>query len=778
VLNLRNRILSLVPLVVLATIFWKPALFDGKSIIHGDSIADGLSLLTLQFKSFHHLGQLLWSDGIYGGHPLFAEGQGAFASPFNMILAWVVAPLFGPIFTMNLAHWLSMILTGLGVVGLCRSLGASRASSCFASIAVVFSMIWIGAAQNMTISGALTWVPWAFWALEVWLKRPEVKSAVLLGGAVAMTILSGYPQAFHGAVIYMTLTLIVIPFNAAIRRVWITGWRVRLSTGVLAILVCAGLSAVQWLPLLELTSLSHRSGGIANAFRIPLIAYSRGFLFTWPRIGGSADYFPGTGSLLISVLASLVLIVRMPNRVKGHLLAAFILLQLGAEEASPLFQLLNHNNLVPGLRYFRTFHIYINIAIIGFSALTAFTIDGFSRISVHRTEFLHAMTRSDIVRIVVGTIIAASWVWATLSLRMPDIGWVNYGAVAAATLGGGALIICRRGYCVPIFMVVLLIGECMNLRLHEFHFYDPALLTEPASAAAIAATPSHRDDKLFDNSLAGSYGFTDSRDPAEANQARRLMESIAAMTNTLWGLRSINGALALPTHRQTEAEKQMRDEIGGQTANPPGARLIDLLAVRFITVELPLQTPAFRLFWNDPTLNAQIMENTAARSRFQLYTHHLTVSSPDEALGAIKALKTPTLVIENPPDTQQAEPLDANDGPAAGEPPASFDILKAKSTEYRVDVTTPHPVWFFIADANYPGWKATLDGKPTPLFSAQLLGKAVAVPEGKHRLEITFESTTFRFGLLISVTSIVAVLLLSVRRKREPMSPDHANPAL
>jgi hypothetical protein len=755
--QLRARILGCIPLIFLAAIFWKPALLDGKSIIHGDSILDGLSLLTLQFKSFRHLGQLLWADGVYGGHPLFAEGQGAFANPFNMILAWIIAPLIGPIPTMNLAHFLAMILTGIGVVGLCRRLGASRTSSCFASIAVVFSTIWIGAAQNMAIQGALMWVPWTFWAMEAWLNRATIKSAILLGGAVAMIILSGYPQAFHGAVIYMLLTLVVIPFNAGGRQVWIDEWRERTTTGILAILICAGLSAVQWLPLLELTSLSHRSGGIANAYKIPLAAYSRGFLFTWPRIGGSPDYFPGTGSLLVSVMASFVFLIRIPSRVKGHLLATFVLFQLGGEEASPLFRLLYHNDLVPGLRYFRTFHIYINIALVGFSLLAAFAIDGLSRMSLRRLG-----TRHDLARISIAFIIAAFWIGVTSKLHVPDIRWTNYGSVAAALFGVGALILCRRAPFIPLFMVVLLIGECMNLRVHQFHFFDPSILGEPASAAAIKATPDHRDGKLLDVSLAGAYGFTDSRDPEEMPRARRMMESISAMTNTLWGLRSINGALALPMHRQAEAEKLMREEIVGKTDNPTGTRLLDLLAVRFISVDLVPKTAAFRPFWTDPASNVNVLENTAARPRFQFYSHHMTVESPDQALEAIKALKTPILVIENPSDAHRFEARDSEAEPTGDAPHASFEIVKAKSTQYRLDITATRPVWFFIADANYPGWKATLDGKPTSLFSAQVLGKAVAVPEGKHRLEITFQSTTFLTGLVISAISIAGLLLFWV----------------
>jgi hypothetical protein len=329
--------------------------------------------------------------------------------------------------------------------------------------------------------------------------------------------------------------------------------------------------------------------------------------------------------------------------------------------------------------------------------------------------------------------------------------------VVLAAVGSMLLILARRGSLVPFLMIALLMGECLNLRAHSFRFYETAYAGKPSSVTAIEAVDGWRNYKLFDDSIASAYAFTDSRSPALPDRMRRMMESISAMTNLMWDLGSFNAALALPMQRQTVAEKLMRDEIRGQTSNPAGARLIDLLAIRFISVDRVPVTAAFRSFWSDPALNAQIMENTAARSRFQLYANHVTVGSADEAIAALKSLQSPTLVIENPPNLHQVEPLDEGDALADVKSYASFNVLKATSTQYRVDITATHPVWFFIADANYPGWRVTLDGKPAPLFSAQMLGKAVGVPVGDHRLEIRFVSMTFRWGMAITLMSLVLI---------------------
>src|SRR5271170_2067103 len=86
---------GLAVLLILVTAFWAPAIFEHRTIIHGDFAGHGLPLMDVQSRALHDFGTLLWEDKTYGGHPLFAEGQGGFAHPVNMFFAWVIAPLFG-----------------------------------------------------------------------------------------------------------------------------------------------------------------------------------------------------------------------------------------------------------------------------------------------------------------------------------------------------------------------------------------------------------------------------------------------------------------------------------------------------------------------------------------------------------------------------------------------------------------------------------------------------------------------------------------------------------
>ena len=175
-----------------------------------------------------------------------------------------------------------------------------------------------------------------------------------------------------------------------------------------------------------------------------------------------------------------------------------------------------------------------------------------------------------------------------------------------------------------------------------------------------------------------------------------------------------------------------------------------MLGIRFIGTDGPITLAAGHPFWQGPD-NACVMENTAALPRFQVYSRHVTVDSIDAAIDTMASWKARTLVIENPPGPGHQEEMADTDQPDdPSTPPMTFTVQRAKTTSYLIDISAERPGWFFLADANYPGWKATLDGKDTPLFSAQVLGKAVAIPAGNHTLAITFHSASFIWGLWIS----------------------------
>ncbi|AMP07588.1 bacterial membrane YfhO family protein [Collimonas pratensis] len=762
--NNKKSLLVFCVLLLLTLVFWWPTLFEGKSLIHGDSIIHGLPLFDFHSRFLHGGETPLWTDKVYGGHPLFAEGQGGFANPLNILLAWLLPPVIG----VNIFHLVCMLIAAAGVFVLCRLLGRSAWSAGFAALALVFSTAWLQEQNNLTISGTLAWAPWALAATEAWLRKPLARQAVLLAAAATMMILAGYPQLVHATALYAVFSLFAMPFSEDGRKLWRAQRLQLVTTAALAALLFLGLAAVQLLPLLELASLSHRSAGVGLFFEFSPMAVLRGLLYTPTQLAlarDRLDQIPGIGSLLVCMLASLFPLFKSSWREKGILLAVLILIQLGAGKASPLFLMLYDWHLVPGLHFFRTTQSYLEIACIGIAVLAAFVIDSLSsqgRASAagwrrHKRLWLAAIFY-----------IAAWGILIAISVETATP-WQHLAIAALALIAAVILVASGKARHIPLLMFALLLLECCALRLHLFHFGDVSLLRRPATLQALAQRYPIQDTKFINHSLAVAYAMRNSRVPDLDANAERALASNAALSNMRWDTPSEDGALALPLRARALLIPVFENEMEGRTKTGPGQRAIDLLGVRFISADRQLTAPGFQVAVHDQQQNMWIMENTAAQPLFQSFTRYRPVSSDDEALQLLQTPRQPELIIEAAKG-QTLPPLSDADNKADA---IRFKVLTKQPTFYAVDVDAAEAGWLFLADANYPGWRATIDGQATHVFSGQLLGKAVMVPAGRHKLEFRFSSSTFRYGLwlslltlLISAGLLVRSFLLQRRRHR------------
>jgi hypothetical protein len=61
-----------------------------------------------------------------------------------------------------------------------------------------------------------------------------------------------------------------------------------------------------------------------------------------------------------------------------------------------------------------------------------------------------------------------------------------------------------------------------------------------------------------------------------------------------------------------------------------------------------------------------------------------------------------------------------------------------------------------LSDIYYPGWQASVDGQPAPIYRANYLLRAVPVESGQHRVEVYYDPPLFKVGLAITVLTLLA----------------------
>ncbi len=79
--------------------------------------------------------------------------------------------------------------------------------------------------------------------------------------------------------------------------------------------------------------------------------------------------------------------------------------------------------------------------------------------------------------------------------------------------------------------------------------------------------------------------------------------------------------------------------------------------------------------------------------------------------------------------------------------------------------------FLFLSDNYYPGWKATVDGKPSEIYRADFTFRAVALGPGEHLVRFVYQPDSVAIGGVISLASLGVFLLISgfwLLRRRLP----------
>jgi hypothetical protein len=84
----------------------------------------------------------------------------------------------------------------------------------------------------------------------------------------------------------------------------------------------------------------------------------------------------------------------------------------------------------------------------------------------------------------------------------------------------------------------------------------------------------------------------------------------------------------------------------------------------------------------------------------------------------------------------------------------------------RVEAEALGPALLVVQDAWWPGWRATIDGRPVEILPADFLVRGITFPPGRHVLEMTYDPPELRLGLALSAAGAILIALLAVQARR------------
>jgi len=689
----------------------------------------------------------IWTSSISGGLPLIGS-----CDPLSMILFTALPPALA-------LGWLLAILHMAGALGtyaLSRHLGANRPGAFLAGHAFVWSGFFVCQLRHLGVLGTVAFFPLALWCLdraatggqtEIALARatPFKRRWPWLSGFAALLglqLLFCFPQSAYISVLcYAALV--------GARALWLLhpadrslSWRLRITPAAIVALgalaaVALGtlIGAVQLLPLQELGTTSYRSGGVPYEWATFWKYYPPNVLqFIVPYIHGDVSDLSYTGHSVfwedygyVGVVTFLLAVIVAFRRITRFGVAFWVVLGIVAYGLVlgpwiPLYRFAFDH--LPGLSFFRfptrfLFVVELALALLGGLGLTWLgEVLARSRLGARHT----------LAPVVMMIVIVAVAVFDLVfhNARQNPLAdaarWLTPpGSVALIKAGGN-----RERYHSP---------TAVNLHMMAFEKAQGWSRLEPYYAHRQFLQPN--SNQLYNVASLGGYAGIKPR-----------------WSIDLLGDHSRPGLLDL----------YFSAEGGDFHVKPMFFDLLEGMNVRWLILPTRVDSPRLQHVGSFPPAELYRLPGTMSRAR--LVTRVRLVKSADELSRLVESggLDLGHEVVLY--DDALARAMAAM-GPESPDIPASARITGERSNEVVVEAKSPGNALLFLADTWYPGWQATIDGKLTQIYLADLACRAVFLPAGRHRIVFSYEPTSVTLGLTLSSLGLVLLLagLLWTRRR-------------
>jgi Bacterial membrane protein YfhO len=689
----------------------------------------------------------IWSSFMGGGRPFLAAFQSAVLSPFTV--ADYVLP-----FPWGLAvdTSLRLVAGGTGMSALLRRWHLAKGAAAFGGIAYLlnpFSVVWL----EHPLSAVAAWLPWLLLAVDRCVGGADARGVAYVAMATAAALLSGHPETAFNAVLLAAAYAGVRSFQSpgAIKRMALVASGIVLGTAAVAI---------QVLPFLEYALESRALGTRGAAAAAPLITPPRAFASALvPDFYGhplrhrfvlegtnyaAQEAYPG---VMVWLCAPLALAHR---RLRTHALFALAaatiayLIMYGTRVADVA------RWIVPPLRVAVPWSLAC-VPIAGLAIAAAIGLDAAfgapARATLQRVRVSAAVVAT-------GAALVTCVVLFLFSERDLLIATGQWSATLNA-VGRGAVILLSG-------LVVLLLG--VDLPRRAFALLSVAVLAADLFLFADGFHPL----------VPRAYAYPETPELQFIQRDRGLFRvagwRLALPPNSLsvYGLQDFRSYDGVGLRRYEEfLEIGFRfNGTAFELVDLGTPQLLDLLNVKYIVAPADVDLPRdrFRLVYSG---GSRVYENQRVQPRAFL-ADTFVVARGDDARR----------LLRRSVDLARTVVLDEHLGPefrpvSATGRVGSVDVTHYEHTRIEIHTDSDARRLLVVSDAYYPGWRATIDGNPTPILLANCAFRAVSVPAGSHTIVMRYRPLSVYAGALISLVAwaVVAALRTKPATPATPATP-------
>ncbi len=708
---------SVMWLLLLLPLLWLAPLLGDPTRVHYAPGAEYSDLVVAHWpsaefmrRSLIEFGEIpLWNPHTLGGTPFAADPLSGLYYP-PLWLALIIPPPLA----FNILFFMHLALAGFGAFFLARAEGAADAGALLAGIAFggLPKLAAHVAAGHLTLVLAVAWTPWLLLAAREAARKASTRRWALAGIMTGIIFLIdprwSIPSAAAAAG-YAIFGGSGLPPQP--RGRFILNWIKHLAVFAL---FAAAIAAVLALPMGQFVSLSTRaqlSGADSSVLSLPFSSLI-GLLLA--GIGSSIEWVVYPGVVILTL--GFVSILRSPSpairRQKGLgdegergggerfwliLLLISIFLSLG----SNIPGYTQVTDLLPASGLLRVPPRWMFLAGLALAMLSA---RGLNRLEGAVDE--HGLLKRTGFGLAAGGLILAV---ASAAISLPAALWQD--ALIWGMLGSILFVgFFSKRWSLPATSALIFLAV-VDLALADARMINPHP-ADPVSVASVevsqALKPEAADYRVYSPSAsipqldAVQFGLRtlDGVDPL-------ILRSTFEIVSAAAGVAPAGYSVTLPAFATGKPETDNR-------AAAPDWKLLGLLNVRYLASVFPIP--------NAPpggcrqTGGIFLCANPSARPRVWV-----------------------------------AEGLDTWDQPIAGR-----EVRIVFDSPNRIRLTAAGPGILILAEASYPAWRASVDGKAAELLTAGGWGRAVEIGPGTHAVEITYDPALFRAGLAISLLALAA----------------------
>ncbi|PYQ68227.1 MAG: hypothetical protein DMF54_01420 [Acidobacteria bacterium] len=741
------------------------------------------------------------NDTASGGQPFLANPNAGLLYPTVLF-----EKVFSPAAAFNLHYLLHVLWAFFGARALATRLGLSEGGAFFSGVAFAFSGMMLSYGSAFANAGpAAAWLPWCV-AAALDTARAEtlerrLGAAIAAGLAFGLQILAGEPAITLLTVLFAAPTAVAASAAEPGRRLFRIGRTA--AAGLLAGLIAAALAAPLLLPLSQVFRLTYRGQHLysARAFGASPFAAWRIVEWLFPRFDGDPGALgPGAHwqyrlhsgdlvyiwSVTFGVLPLLALALAAARRRFWSrtplLLAAAALgtLLLSFGFSLPLYRLLYSTDFFRRLRYPIKFYLLTTLCV---ALLSGFAIDAVRRhrggrlealllagfVALYAAGFLAAAENGPLDRIVRPYLegLAASPGSLLPAIRGVFRGDAAFGVTAAALLG--AVSFSRRparggGHALGFATLLLALPWGLPLFVSADQkdlTRPPALLPAVRGEGRLYVSP-----RLPELAVLQSGTSHPELPPTVARLSRVQVEEMIPATGAPFAVRYL-------FEEDPDGSYGYVNRIAGEvlTASKPEerARLLRLFGARWVLGEAGSDLAGFHPVTGFSVAGRRLvlLETNGAAPELRWASRlHLRASLS----GALELARSD--LFRSATDVVLPGDRERNGGLPG--PPGTVAVRALQADRASVDVEARAAGHLVFSRTFFPGWKAVLDGSPARVVLANGRDLAVAVPAGRHHVEMFWNPAPFRFGVALQGLALflaVAAGVLTIPRSVRVYSP-------